>query len=1450
MAGIYSGIHLKLKNPKIAWEHKLKLAHFAWISHQCFIPNKEQFLLDWVSQTLVGFYTKKLSLEEDVEQKLWIFLDSILHSKRLQKLMEDGKSLKLRFVIAQVMNDIFALTPTQSSPPAGIGTVLSCCQGVLSSSFGIIYRAKYELMVELLGRLCFLACHCLTYNHANTLQVLNVLSIAIKQYAILQRQQSNRNRLFTHVVTQLFEPCLLLRNAFNNYVFDKDRNIEIHQLVRDVGSNIEIILQTGLFQAELLNCFKEELLSQMEKSEKKKGPCKDYLTPVSSMLAKLEKIEWREEKKLSLLAYSVPFLYKLFLDSYCRDGNEIFCFQMLVKLFRCLCTPFTIKQEDLKVSFSQWSIGLNALENMLNLVLDHNIYNIAEDNIKGNGSQYKFFRSLTEILVCDPCTLSLPWFNCLKTLNSLNHFIVEPDLSEILRACFNADVSDIRIKKSFESLIGSLLLTYTKLRQFPKLFEKVLLAICQLTTEKLSDPVLLSVLTNKLKEFLVQIPSNQMLDMWVMVLEKWQLSNIKDDPSLSFKLEHLASLLHCLMMNIKSLDNNTPVPVLQRFQNLMKQISEELILPSLTILTKNYVTDETLWLQKICKVALMLLYTWIEVNTVTALNCDKYLSQMCKLCLPLDLPLEHWDFSIFFEDKNCWKKIYDLCRPPDVVSMFYLGLLSIQKIKLLLMHIYIPNENERLTVQASASFFVNSGISILNHKDLCHIPYSGNINSNNNSLPVAQWHFIVSNITILLPYISFDDMNNIATLILETHLPVYDESKKVDNEVTVAFREISKSFLQSDSFSEMCILQSIFITSILNRCAMLLTKEAVFYEILDHLSFKDSYKLVNPRVNDSYDDSMYATNMKNALQLICSLPKMDKSLFLSDPDIKLLSNLIELISMLKLDSLPPSDLCRCFFFLLTFANASFLKSPYFASVCYKGLTCLLNGTHANHVFKIAYASDILKVVMAHTHSAHWNVTDLDDHHMLKLIDTMNEFFDTFLSLVIKRKQSVRKNLEQCTSFMLNSISNTERTFWSTFACQLHIVTLKNLCHHLTFAIQEHHAKGDHIESFNYCLKQTAAKLKTVIQQSLDIAVCSPFLPTLLVTSTTTLFEAERCMDGNLKNIELYRVFFSQIMKELCYAQKQNAFLKAALHYLTLCISEREIYLTQQLATSVFIAVGNLLASPWFNKDLLHNAEIELQHLLNGVTENCSCEEFHTLLKFVFQKLEVGNLWRQNYKTFNMEACKERLPLSAAVLPVLETIALFLRRGETLLSNPHHVTLSLSTLLMVSLENVKAEDYYSIILAIHEVLFSVLQCHTKVMLKSVPTFLSCFHRLVASVMHEGRQKGDKGGTCIAKCVKLVKRMYTHIAAKTEEFTVFSTFIVSQYIHELQKVTLQPEVRTHLTEGIFPILDLCIDRDVKFLNMSLQTGAREVFKELYQDYTSHYKTRNQEEEKYTV
>lgn len=66
----------------------------------------------------------------------------------------------------------------------------------------------------------------------------------------------------------------------------------------------------------------------------------------------------------------------------------------------------------------------------------------------------------------------------------------------------------------------------------------------------------------------------------------------------------------------------------------------------------------------------------------------------------------------------------------------------------------------------------------------------------------------------------------------------------------------------------------------------------------------------------------------------------------------------------------------------------------------------------------------------------------------------------------------------------------------------------------------------------------------------------------------------------------------------------------------------------------------------------------------------------------------------------------------------------------------------------------------------------------------------------------------------------------------------------------QVTLYPAVKSLLQEGIYLLLDLCIESDVQFLRVSLQPGARDVFKELHSDYLKHHRGKHEGEPRYTV
>lgn len=56
-----------------------------------------------MSHVLVSCYSKKLVLSDGIIEKLWTYLDSIIHSKKLLSLLKDGKTITLRFSVAQVI---------------------------------------------------------------------------------------------------------------------------------------------------------------------------------------------------------------------------------------------------------------------------------------------------------------------------------------------------------------------------------------------------------------------------------------------------------------------------------------------------------------------------------------------------------------------------------------------------------------------------------------------------------------------------------------------------------------------------------------------------------------------------------------------------------------------------------------------------------------------------------------------------------------------------------------------------------------------------------------------------------------------------------------------------------------------------------------------------------------------------------------------------------------------------------------------------------------------------------------------------------------------------------------------------------------------------------------------------------------------------------------------------
>ncbi|KAM6406905.1 unhealthy ribosome biogenesis protein 2 homolog [Pluvialis apricaria] len=1538
MAAIYSGIYLKLKSARTSWEDKLKLARFAWISHQCVLPNKEQVLLDWVSHALVSYYNKKLELEDEVVEKLWAYLDNVIHSRRLQNLLKSGKTIGLSFSIAQVINERLSEACSQKTQQ-NIGTVLSCSSGILSTpSLSIIYTAKCELLVDLLSKLSKLACQQLASDDTVGSQVFSVLQLTFTQYLLIQRQQTNPNRVFGQVTSHLLQPCLLLRHLLTvrSWTQADDNHVRQH-LSREIRNQVETLLQAALFQPELFSSYREELLPEQELQVKKKGALKSLLLPVNTVQTKLGSGFCEPALHGAVVAGSVSLLYKLFLDSYCKAENHLVCFHMLSRLFGCLRLPGLQQgvRDDL-LSPADWSTELLALEQLLNLVLSSDIYNVASDRIRHKEIQFGFYRKLAQMLLSHSQASIPAWFRCLKLLMSLNHLIVEPDLDDLVASAWiDAEVSEPRTKKPQEALINTMFQTYSKLRQFPRLFEEVLTVICRPAADELRLPVFSAGLTVKLRECLLELPSNQILDILCLFVEKCQtliIPAVEGSADMALKLLSVSSVLHAFLFNMRSLDDVTPSPVVLRTQSLLAQMQKGIIQPLMELLQAPRREEEKsdLWLRKASDSAFLLVYTWVEVDTLFGVSCSKYVSPAAEIAGAVTASAaRHWGIAAFLSGvkEKCWERVMELANSFPSTSKYCLELLTLQKMKMILMQ----TKADVQALQHAAAFILESGRSSMSRGE--SEPWDGDISAISDlTYPTAHWHLVISNLTILLPYISLKDVEYIANVLLETLVLAKAQEAATDQEPSISIGKISLGLMRSSFLPEMTILHCTFLTSLIHRFARVLPSAARdsvdlplqqlsagnipwHEEILAHCRPHDL--LEAPSENKLLKDEL-SLSWKTLEKVAQSLAKNGCPLILKESQLESCLGLLEITSLLKLDSLLPSDCTRFFLVLLSLlantrasVSCSKLLLLKFLSTCFHLLRCLQAGRNANSVFKVFHASDVLEVVMTSQFTASKFFTDvLNVPVWAQYFQEVQAFLENFLQMIVERRQSVRLNLEKFMSFLVSckpdagAAKSKGWKNWNPAAGQLLLMAFTTLCHVVTVYLQQlPQKKLQSVDVLSALLEPVVLQMVRTVEHGLQSNTQNQPLPVAFIPSVTTLLKADlshavkkgwqKEPSGFLEQprIKLYQKFYSQILRELPCAGDNLQFLQSALQFLAVFCSVPELYPGKETAITVVFAIKKLLAGPAVTTQVIQSIEMELTKVLVQLLGNCSAEEFYTIMRLVLQGLEMKNVWQQKAKEVlsavtltklllscplsgdkekafwfaspqiitalamqTKEACQDQSLISTIVIPILETVAALLRQGEGVLLNPHHVALAFSILLTVPLDHLKTEDYSSVFHGVHEVLFSIVQCHPKVLLKAAPSFLNSFHRLVVSVMHEGRQKGDRGNAdefeVILKCAHLVERMYTHITAEMEDFTVFSAFIVAQYVTELQKVTLHPAVKKHLTEGIYHILDLCIERDIKFLNVSLPAGVREVFKDLYNDYNHYHKAKKQGEEKYTA
>ncbi|KAM9408707.1 unhealthy ribosome biogenesis protein 2 homolog [Pholidichthys leucotaenia] len=1662
MAAVYSGIHLKLKSPQTPWEDKVKLARFAWISSQCLMPNKEQVLLDWCTHALTLWYNKKAKFSQEVLEGLWCYLDDVLHSRKLQSLLKQGRTIALKLNIAQLIDHLQEHADVHSKLPVCSSTILSVCLRIFSSPvLSSVFMAKYELMVDLVSKLCSLACRqlqhltespitklvtgkeepmteCESEPSAKNSRIDSIADILPKQtefdkasskpkedrhsanlfevllqlmscYLSVQKQQANPSRVFTMVTNRLIQPLALLRHLLTCGEFAPclTRMHVRQQLCRDLRIKLDSILQFALFSSELLTSYKEELLPSKEDSGKR-GGTKGSLKPVTAVLCKLSAQGYCEPSlHYAMKSNSLLLLFKFFLEQYGKGRGEVeeeqrvLCFYFLVKLVEVLdlhldgCSALSAKTEqpesvsteqesppDSTSSPENWSLALLAVESLLSQTLSAGIYNVAADRIRHNDVQLNFYRSLGEMLLNKPQPSIPSWYRCLKVLLGLNHLILEPDLDKLLSLVWvNADCKEARVQRARQLMVSSLLQIYTKLRQLPRLFAELLSVIEQTSLDDFCPPLLSEGISTSLMAFLLDTPPSQGLEMCSSVLdtiknnilpdlknekgkaEKMEIDREQADKEreeASLKLLSLTQLLHTILFSLKTLESASPVLLVRQSQGLMKEL-QQLSTELLNLLTKEKNDLKTtvisaqktpkkikkklhnkglerfsgaLWEQKILEAALLIWYTRVEVDTLFHIHCSKYTS--------LDSALTAAEGET--EDQACSRPpllshiesllsggpLPDRLHPSpscSPMSCLVLKLLTLQQMKKVILDNTLQSESSIPALLNRSAQFILAKSELEKSLDEEQV-WDGQIgNVNPSSYFVAHWYLLTSNLPLIIPHLSGEDVDCMANVLVSSLLKKQMDSSKDQTPGCLTVSLISSQLLKSPIFAELRPLFSATVRSFTQRFIGIL-REAQAHKVCPaFLTFQIETSLVKKEtiVED----------------ILMSYKTGEVSLLLTDTQTKAVEKLLHTLKDLNPDGMSAEDLSVVFlllFFVLTSTSSQPLKESVdpsepkggilFLVKLFSILGNLLEGRNFHSVLKLVHGGTLLQAAVSsllqHSKSLRLQATDIPD--WCDFIKAVQGFMRSLVQVIIIRGGSIRINLDQFASY----VTSKEMESWliaesssGTSVLSVHFLLAclasfsqaltanlgrtKSMDQILTHILTKTTAlMGPVVESIlkPRNIREKVSQTTSILSQAFIVQVAMAMLQNELSLLSV---EDENKRTEALTHMSLYQGFYQQILREINSAPRPMDFLRSSLQFLSTFYKAVEKMEEkrekeeeeekkggkelEELFIQILQNVQRLLTAPWLSLTDISELEPAVQDLLGCLVKKSSTTQFNVLLMMVvdglsMRKLRAGHC-REVLSTVNIikllsccplpETCSKALWLTAPqmisalmvfirsssqdvslmlpfTIPMVMSLTSLLRQGEGNITNPHHVSLVFGALQAVSLDHLTPQVYQSAFLAVHEALFTIIQCYPQVMLNAAPSFLNVFYRLVASVMQEGRQRGesDTGPYCevYLQCSRLVQRMYSHIAVTAESFTALSVFIVAQYITELQKVTLRPDVKQHLTEGIYQILDLCKEHDIKFLKAGLQMGVTEVFNELYSNYTYYHKAQRHGEDKYTV
>lgn len=777
--------------------------------------------------------------------------------------------------------------------------------------------------------------------------------------------------------------------------------------------------------------------------------------------------------------------------------------------------------------------------------------------------------------------------------------------------------------------------------------------ICQPALDHLRPPLLSEGISTSLRTCLLDTPSSQVLEICSIVLEsirryilpdlkeertaeKMEIDGGRDDKGVnteikvdqekeaaSLKLFSLSQLLHVVLFSLKTLDNASPLPLVRQSQVLMEEMQQ--VVKELHLLTTrnkavktnmssvqrtpskgkkkldhkepkqvSQVSVTTLWEQKTQEAALLLRYTCVEVSTLFYIHCSKYTAlgsaqtaaaSETAVCAPALTQIEN-----LLSGESFPARLQPSCSP---MSCLLLKLLTLQQMKKVLLDTPLLSEPSAATLLNGAAQFIVAKSDFEVSPDGEQV-WDGQIGSVNAcSYPVAHWYHITSNLPLIAPYLSREDVGCIADALVGSLLSRQTDGGKDLPPGCLTVSLISLQLLQSPILAELPALFSATVRSLTQSIIGVLKAAHVPKVCPRLLRFQEKGIGTSPLKRDASQPLTTLVEKETIVEdILASSQTGEVAVLLTDTQSKELVNLLQILTHLNPDGMNSEDLSSTFLLLLFILTSTFSQSDQMAADSPESgddavllvkllriLTCLLECRNFQSVLKLIHGGTLLQAVVSsllwHSNNGRFRSTCSPD--WLDLIKVVQGFIRCSVQLIIVRNSSVRLNLDQFTSFLTikemasrqivapGSASGKSDPGASILSVHLLLASLTSF----SKAVSSNLGRSKPMDqTLVQMLTRTAASLGPAVEsvlkpQTVSQSVIQPasILGQAFVVEVVTVMlhcelsslsveEANNQNDAKLSHMSLYQGICQQILKEISSADRPMDFLVSSLHFLS------------------------------------------------------------------------------------------------------------------------------------------------------------------------------------------------------------------------------------------------------------------------------------------------------------